>query len=694
MLLFAAASFVGAALLFLVEPMLAKLVLPYFGGSPMVWNTCTLFFQTLLLGGYLYVHLTTRRVGPRRHPWLHLALLIAPLLALPVALPDEPAPPPDSEPALWLLRVLLLAAGLPFALLATTGPLLQRWLSWTAHPRADDPYVLYAASNAGSVVGLLGYPFLVEPTVGLATQTRWWSVAYIGFVALVVACGVATARSAAPQPRSAPARAAGAPAPSWRTRAGWAALAFLPSSLMLGVTTHVSTDIAAIPLFWTVPLAIYLATFVVAFGRRSRRPPRVSALVAAALCLPGLVFLRTSGPPVWLSVGLDLALLTAAGLAAHGRLAAGRPGAEHLTGFYLVVGLGGALGGLLNGLLAPVVLDRPLEFPVVVALVPLVAVGLTSGGAGRSAVAQPFAAVRARWRARRQGRAARPLPAVLRQPLVLMSLLLVTAFVLLDDRGGGVVLRERTFFGSYRVTEGTERRTLVNGTTVHGWEELRGPWVGEPTSYYSRGGPIGDVMAAYEGTPVLDRVALVGLGIGTMAAYGAPSQRMDFYEIDPVIADIARSRFGYLRESAAEVRVVLGDARLRLATARATYGLVVLDAFSSDAIPAHLLTEEAVRTYLRRLSPGGLLAVHVSNRHLDLAPVLGATARELGLVALVRHDGVTEEQASPSTWVVLARDPADLRRLLTRPGWDPVDGDAARAWTDDYSSVLQVLDAG
>lgn len=695
MLLFAAASFVGAALLFLVEPMLAKLVLPYFGGSPMVWNTSTLFFQTLLLGGYLYVHLTTRRVGPRRHPWLHLALLVAPLVALPVALPDEPAPPPDSEPALWLLRVLLLAAGLPFALLATTGPLLQRWLSWSGHPRADDPYVLYAASNAGSVVGLLGYPLLVEPTVGLATQTRWWSWAYVGFVVLVVACGVATARSAAPRSRSAPTRrAARGPGPSWRTRAGWAALAFLPSSLMLGVTTHVSTDIAAIPLFWTVPLAIYLGTFVVAFGRRTRRPPRATALVAAALCLPVLVVLRTSVPPVWLSVSLDLALLTAAGLAAHGRLAAGRPGVEHLTGFYLVVGLGGALGGLLNGLLAPVVLDRPLEFPVVVALVPLVAVGLTSGRAGRSAVGERFAAVRARRRARRPRRAALPVPALLRQPLVLMSLVLVSTVVLLDDRGGGVVLRERTFFGSYRVTEGTERRTLVNGTTVHGWQELRGAWAGEPTSYYSRGGPIGDVMAAYGGTPVLDRVALVGLGVGTMAAYGTPGQRMDFYEIDPAMAGIARTRFDYLRESAADVRVVLGDARLRLATARETYGLVVLDAFSSDAIPAHLLTEEAVRTYLRRLAPGGLLAVHVSNRHLDLAPVLGATARELGLVARVRYDGVTEEQASPSTWVVLARDRADLDRLLTRPGWDPVDGDAARAWTDDYSSVLQVLDAG
>ncbi|MGH8893725.1 MAG: spermidine synthase, partial [Actinomycetes bacterium] len=386
-LLFGAASFLGAALLFLIEPMLAKLVLPAFGGSPMVWNTCTLFFQVLLLAGYAYVHVSTRRLGSRRQPWLHLVLLVLPLLVLPVALPSDTAPPADGEPALWLLRVLALAAGLPFALLATTGPLLQRWFSWTDHRRAHDPYFLYAASNAGSVVGLLGYPFAVEPTVGLADQTRWWSMAYVGFALLVAACGVVAGLASrrtpvlrtpvlgTPEPdrgSPGPAVIGGPSTPSWRTRLGWVAVAFVPSSLMLGVTTHVSTDIAAIPLFWTVPLAVYLATFVVAFGRASRTPPRGAALLAAVLCLPVLVVVaRAWIPAVWVSVALDLALLTAAGLAAHGRLAATRPRVEHLTGFYLLVSLGGALGGLVNGLLAPVLLDRPLEYPVVVGLVPL-----------------------------------------------------------------------------------------------------------------------------------------------------------------------------------------------------------------------------------------------------------------------------------------------------------------------------------
>jgi SAM-dependent methyltransferase len=680
--LFGAASFLGAALLFLVEPMLAKLVLPAYGGSPTVWNTCTLFFQGLLLVGYVYVHLSTRRLGVRRQPWVHLGLLALPLLVLPVALPDDTAPPAGTEPALWLLRVLAVAAGLPFAMLATTGPLLQRWFSWTRHPRAQDPYFLYAASNAGSVVGLLGYPFLVEPTVGLATQTRWWSLGYVVFALLVGACGVVAGllsrrtavEPAAATPAGAPASGPTGPPPSVRTRVGWVAIAFVPSSLMLGVTTHVSTDIAAIPLFWTVPLAVYLGTFVVAFGRSTRRPPRAEALLATALALPVLVVVtRAWVPAVWASVTLDLALLTAAGLAAHGRLAATRPSVEHLTGFYLLVSLGGALGGLLNGLVAPVVLNRPLEYPVVVALVPLLVVGL-----GRPA-----------------GPVRRPRLALAREPMAWTAAVLVSALLVTEYVGHDALRRERTFFGSYRVTGGEDRRYLTHGTTFHGWEELRGRWRGEPTSYYSRGGPIGDVMRAYDGTPLLDRVGLVGMGVGTMAAYGEPGRRLDFFEIDPVVVDIARSEFGFLRRSEARVRVVLGDGRLSLERVPAgAYGLLVLDAFSSDAIPAHLLTEEAVRTYRRALAPGGLLAVHVTNRHLRLAPVMAAQARALGMVALVRRDDAAEQPASISTWVVLARRSADLDRLRTRPGWEPVRDEGARPWTDDYSSLVQVLDVG
>jgi SAM-dependent methyltransferase len=703
-LLFGAASFVGAALLFLVEPMLAKLVLPAYGGSPMVWNTCTLFFQVLLLVGYTYVHVSTRRLGRRRQPWLHLALLVLPLVALPV--------------------------------LATTGPLLQRWFSWTGHRRADDPYFLYAASNAGSVVGLLGYPFLVEPQVGLTEQTRTWSWAYVGFVALVVACGVAAGvaarrasaavaasgtsgataaggtSGAAPAGVTSGATPAGAasdatptggtsgataasgtsgatpaggtsgvapvearPAPPLRTRLGWVAVAFVPSSLMLGVTTHVSTDIAAIPLFWTVPLAIYLATFVVAFGRSSRRQPRTTALLAAAVVLPVMLSLvGVLDPPVWASVLLDLLLLALAGLAAHGRLAATRPDVEHLTGFYLLVSVGGVLGGLLNGLLAPALLDRPWEYPMVVALVPALALGMGGPSVTGSGLVRRLA----------------------REPLAVMSVLLLATYVFTELVDDDVLRRERTFFGSYRVIDASDRRLLAHGTTYHGWQQKTGSWVGQPTSYYARTGPIGNVMSAYDGTSLLDRVAFVGMGVGTLAAYGEPGRRADFYEIDPEVVEIARTDFDYLRRSAGDVHVVEGDGRLQLREARrGTYGLVVLDAFSSDAIPAHLLTEEAVAEYRRVLRPHGLLAFHVTNRHLDLVPVLAAEARRLGMTAVVRRDLRSAPPASVSTWVVLARAPGDLERLRTRPGWVDAEPRAdVRAWTDDYSSLVEVLDVG
>ena len=681
--LYGAASFLGAALLFLIQPMLAKLVLPSFGGSPMVWNTCALFFQVLLLAGYLYVHLSTRRLGPRRQPWAHLALLLVPLLALPVALPGDTAPDAGSEPALWLLRVLLVAIGLPFVLLATTGPLLQRWFSWSGHRRAQDPYFLYAASNAGSVVGLLGYPFLIEPIVGLATQTRWWSIAYGGFALLIAACGVLAARAARA------ARADRAPVEdvldrvpdssyegkvTTRRRLTWVALAFVPSSLMLGVTTHVSTDIAAIPLFWTVPLAIYLATFVVAFGRSSRKPPRTAAVVAGMLAIPALIDVASDwNPAVWLLITLHVSVLAAAGLAAHGRLAATRPATSQLTGFYLLVSVGGALGGLLNGLVAPVVLDRVVEYPVVLALVPLLLLGL----------------------GRKPGEARRRL---VLEPVVLASGVLVVGALGASLLPTGVLERDRTFYGSYRVNGTPERHSLVHGTTVHGWEFLRGPNAGEPTSYYSRSGPIGDVMSAYAEEDAFGRVALVGMGVGTLAAYGQPGQRMDFYEIDPAVVRIARDSglFGFLSDSAADVRVVIGDGRLELARAPdSAYGLIVLDAFSSDAIPAHLLTEEALDGYRSKLAPGGVLAVHITNRHLDLAPMLAAQADELGLAAVRRKHSGQGELSATSNWVVFARADADLQPLREEGGWQDLAGPAGvRAWTDDYSSLVEVLDVG
>jgi hypothetical protein len=672
---YALASFLGAALLFLVEPMLAKMLLPSFGGSPMVWNTCTLFFQLLLLAAYAYVHVSAARLGRRRQPAGHLLLLLAPLFVLPVALPEDAAPTGAAEPALWLLRDLFLAAGLPFALIATTGPLLQRWYAWSRAAGGSDPYFLYAASNAGSIAGLLGYPLLVEPRTTLSDQAVWWSYGYGAFLLLVAGCAVPLLvrgrRSAGPT-GAAPGGEADEPV-SGRRRATWLALAFLPASLMLGATTHISTDVAAFPLLWSVPLTIYLLTFVVAFSRRRRKQPRVAAGLALVLAFAALLDAwRLVSPPVWAQLAIHLGLLATAGLAAHGRLAADRPAPRRLTGFYLVVALGGALGGLLNGLLAPLVFDRPLEYPAVIVAVPLLLVGLWSPSRER-----PGLLVRGLGWLGWAGTA---------------TMVFASGWLLWLEPDP--LYRERTYFGSYRVVAGGGTHRLVHGTTTHGSEVRSGAGAGEPTTYYSRQGPIGDVFREYGADSRTDRVAVVGLGAGTLAAYGRPDRQIDFYEIDPAVVRIAQDArlFRYLQRADGAVGIHEGDGRLQLAKAPdRTYGLIVLDAFSSDAVPVHLLTREAFSVYRAKLAPEGLLALHVSNRHLCLAPVVAAQAQDLGMVAVRRFDFAPREHSSSSEWVVLGARRADVAPLLADGRWQVATPAGERPWTDDYSSVVTAL---
>ncbi|WP_030172668.1 fused MFS/spermidine synthase [Spirillospora albida] len=700
--LYTVTSLVASGLLFSVEPMVAKLLLPAYGGSPMVWNTAVLFFQGALLAGYAYAHWSQRRLGRRWQPLVHVVLVAAPLAALPIALPGWTVAPESAPTALWLLLVLAALVGAPFAVLATTGPLVQRWYSWSGLPRSDDPYFLYAAGNAGSLVALLAYPFVIEPAAGLVTQTRWWSAGYVGFVVLMVLCAIVVRTR---RPAETAAADTGPDEPiTWRRRAGWLALAFLPSSLMLGVTTHISTDIAPVPLMWVVPLALYLLTFIVAFGVRSGRwlPATVTVAAACAAILPVVFALLSDALPAYV-LALDLVVLAVGGLACHGLLARDRPGPARLTEFFLLVSLGGTLGGLFNGLLAPLVFDWVAELPLAVAALalllwagprPSTALGWTAKAAllaGPTLMLLLFVLVGGTW------------------GFLLGTVLAVASCVLLTRTRGAFALlvavalvlligaqyrdsphRERTFFGAYQVKDEGELREFSHGTTVHG-TQFRDPARRRvPTSYYARGGPLGDVSTAY-GTA--DRVAVVGLGAGTVAAYGRPGQRFDFYEIDPAVVRIARDRFTYLRDCPCDARTVVGDGRLRLAEAPdGAYGLIVLDAFSSDAVPAHLLTREALRVYMRKLRPGGVLAFHVSNRHLDLAPMLGATARAEGLAAVSRTGGREDEEAAHrSQWVALARDTTTLRPLtdLAAP-WRAV-APTGPVWTDAYSSLWGVL---
>jgi hypothetical protein len=720
--LFAITAFVGAGLLFVVQPLVARLVLPHFGGSATVWSTSSLFFQVVLLMGYAYVHLASGSLGKERQLWLHLAVLLLPLAVLPVALPSDASPGETGSPVLWLLRTLLLTIGLPFAVVSTTGPLLQRWYSWTRGPRAEDPYFLFAASNLGSFGGLLVYPFAIEPLLTLDQQRMAWSLGFGAFLALMASCALVALRSRTTSAMFVPTgipvrRPASTDRPTGRQYALWALLAFLPSTMMLGVTAHVSTDIAAIPLLWVLPLALYLGTFVVAFARDGRATNPVLAKSAVALattcCLA--LFLRANVPVLALLL-LEMVMLTMVSYAAHSRLAATRPAADHLTAFYLVIAAGGAAGGMLNGLLAPVLLDRVWEYPAALVGSALLTLGvgarrgkgflehrygekraagmvtlvMLSGGlllvllgtaaenTGQMWLIVVFALMLyGAWAA-----SARPIPLAVALTLGVACLSVASSSHDLEN--------SRTFYGAYRVLERDGARVLVHGTTVHG-KQFRDARSNEPTTYYARSGPLGDVFARSVGA---NQIGVVGLGTGTIAAYGTSGQTMTFFEIDPEMVRIAREtpHFTYIADSAADTQTVVGDGRLQIShVAPETYDLLVLDAFSSDAIPVHLLTQEAFKMYGERLAPGGLLAVHVSNRVFDLEPVVAAAADELGWPVAVGVGRASEvDGATDAVWMVLSADQTKIDSLYRDPDWT-APGAKRVAWTDDFSSVLGVL---
>jgi hypothetical protein len=719
-LAFSVTAFFGAGMLFLVQPMVARLLLPSYGGSATVWSTCSLFFQVVLLLGYVYTDRTTR-LGPRRQRLVHCVVLLLPLVVLPLALPSDAAPQADVSPVLWLLRTLALVVGVPFLVLATTGPLLQKRYSWLGLDRSSDPYFLFAASNLGSFVGLLAYPFLIEPFFSLHQQERLWSICFVVFIVLTGYCLLLPGgtvdgqkeRTRAAQDETISGDADGESEQLPLTRIlRWTAYAFLPSALMLAVTSHITTDVAAIPLLWVVPLGIYLATFVGAFARTSRRPQvlvsRIAVLLAVIASLSARINLQYQ--PVWLAIAVQMVMLAVVAFSAHSRLAADRPRPARLTTFYLVVAVGGALGGLLNGVVAPLVFDRVLEYALVIVVVPLLMLGLEGRRRSGEEARDPRRVRPLQWGASLLVLSAvlvvivpgAPTASVLlalagcstliwvltRSPRILCALLVASQLALLVSSDVGVIDRRRTFYGSLSVKATDGQHLLYDGTTLHGTQFL-GSRAAEPTSYYARSGPLGDVFRSR----TFHDVAVVGLGAGTVAAYGEPGEKMTFFEINPAVVSVARDPrlFTYLTDSAADIEVVTGDGRLGLhAEPDASEDLIILDAFSSDSIPVHLLTREAARMYAARLRPGGLLAFHISNNIFDLRSVLRADADDLGWVGVVGTGDGNGAGATPSIWVVLAPTAQDLDGLDGRPGWTLLPS-RSTTWTDDYSSVLRVL---
>jgi len=801
LIVFLGASFLGAALLFAIEPFAARQVLPIFGGSPSVWNASVMFFQIELLAGYIYAHVLTSRFGLRTQAVVHgLVLLVA--LAYPVGMSTMGSATtlPTSVGAgsvdVWLLLWMLLkSVGLPFFAVASAGPMLGLWFGRSSHRASGDPYFLYAASNTGSFVGLLAYPFVIERVLPLDGQAFWWRVGFGGFVVLLwIGAALMVRRQDTshspphPHPHATPHANAGAhvgargtrgSSPSsfssrsrWKQWLWWVFLAYVPSSLMLGVTQYISTDLAPVPLLWVVPLGVYLLTFVAAFSRMGDAVGRIADRLWPILAVAVLAaFLLHARQPILVIVSLHLGVLVVAGCVCHSRLRADRPGVERLTEFYLALAVGGALGGVFNSLIAPLLFNDLYEYPLMIALAclavpepkrmrthahshksrflgylqqsrliwlvpvalgawvwfgPQVVQGMFAHGNGSlpGVYGQPG------------GGLGHQLELVLRVGLPVFGVYLFSArprlfglavaavFVgsVLAPVGTHVELKQRTFFGVHRVEidKADNYRRLMNGATVHGVESLDPARKGEPLAYYHRRGPAGFVFGLQDRNkvPEFAHVAVVGLGAGSLAAYGKPGQQFDFFEIDPMVVRIAKDPrfFSFLTDCKARTRFVLGDGRrMLLAEPAHTYDIIVLDAFSSDAVPIHLLTSEAIALYARRLKPDGILLFHLSNLHLELAPFVAAACETLddagdhapglkgrgggggrgGMWVRVRRDieTIQDQQRTgrfASTWLVASRN-GSLREMFDRDARWVTPHRAARPWTDTHADIVAAL---
>lgn len=707
--------------------MFARMALPLLGGAPAVWNTALVFYQAVLLAGYAYAHATTKWFGIGHQAALHLVVLAAALPTLPIAISRDWTPPTDA-PIPALLALLATSVGLPLFALSAASPLLQRWVAATAHAAAADPYFLYGASNLGSLLGLLAYPALLEPNLSLDAQSHLWSAAYVVAGLLTAGCAVFVWRAPErPATPNTPARPDPAPAGGLRIarRLRWVLLALVPSSMMLGVTTYLSTDIAAIPLLWVIPLAIYLLTFILAFARRPPLPHRlmVSTLPVALLTLV-MVLAARANEPIALVIPAHLTTFFVVAMVCHGELARDRPPTPYLTEFYLWLSAGGVLGGILAALIAPLIFTTAVEYAAAPVLACLLTAPRDSSGRGWRPrlldVGLPVAlGVVATGLLAGVGANGRTSPETAGLVVGILALItlsfarrparfglgvaaLLVASTLFLGAEGVALHSERTFFGIHRVIRDSPGRyhLLLHGTTLHGLQSLDPSRRREPLAYFHSDGPIGQVFRALGSSQAQRPIAVVGLGAGSLACHGAPGQRWTFYEIDPAVERIARDPryFTFLRDCPPEIDVVLGDARRSLTKIPAQrYGMIILDAYGSDAPPVHLITREALALYLDKLTPDGTLVFNITNRHLDLEPVLANLARDAELLGLVRHDTEISETdrargKMPSKWVVLARRPIHLWPLTADARWTMArHRPGARVWTDNFSALLRAF---
>ena len=723
---FAGTLFVSAMLMFVLQPLFGKLLLPLLGGTPAVWNTCMVFYQTLLFGGYAYAHWLSGQCSSQRQIQVHSALMIVSFFVLPVALPDNPQPPTVGNPALWLIWTLFVSIGLPFFVVSTTAPLLQKWFSQLGHRSSDDPYYLYAASNAGSLLALLSYPFLIEPSIGLADQRTFWSFGYGLLCVLIVICAMVLWRNIPGDEIESAAVSDEVEPLSTRQQLYWLALAFVPSSLLLGLTQYISTDIAAVPLLWILPLTLYLLTFILVFSKwgDAIRPMMLATQPAVLLVFIAYSFINPAVLPYWLDLILHCLAFFLAVMVCHGELAKHRPHPAHLTRYYLVMSFAGMLGGLFNTFVAPFVFNAVYEYPIMIVAALLLRPGFFNGKWFLHAIF-PLLVLVLGWSVYAVGREqlfdyldiiggalillAGLTYSVRHSPLGLGSL---TAVILLFTLGlhglaSNTLYQERSFFGVLSVREtviADENQKpekvyeLYHGTTKHGAERLTAANITTPLTYYSRPGPIGQVFSEFDVDNRGWRIGAVGLGAGALACYAKAGQDWTYYEIDPLVVSVAQNPtwFHYLERCNKQAKMVVGDARLSLTKeADHSFDFLIMDAFSSDAVPTHLLTREALELYFSKLKDDGLLAFHITNRHLALKKVLADHLESLHLYGVLQE--FKPETDMPlvvaTDWVVMTKQPQRLERLQhSRLGhWQklPLSFDL-KPWTDDFTPIIGI----
>lgn len=717
--LFMATIFLSSLLVFSVQPMFAKMVLPLLGGAPGVWNTAMLFFQMVLLAGYIYAHLTTRLLGMKGQACLHVIVMTIVFLFLPISIAAGWTPPVDAAPVPWLIGLFAVSVGLPFFAVATNAPLLQRWFSHTGHSAATDPYFLYGASNLGSILALLSYPIFFEPLLNSHAQSTAWAWAYALLIGLIVACVITLWRRGSPHIHLKP--SASLPlvgqSPTLSRRLHWLVLAFVPSSLLLGVTMHITTDVASVPLLWVLPLTLYLLTFVLVFSRR----PLIShpwMVLAQPFFLIPIGVQRFGG--VLLNIVLPMAVFFVTTMVCHGELVKHRPAASHLTEFYLWMSLGGMLGGVFNVIVAPELFNSVLEYPLMlilacflrpcleedtvffkprdiifpVLLLTIVGIPVYLGPPptdwGMAGILIFCLALGLGTFSFRH----RPLQFGLG-----VAIIFLLTFILGNQ--DQILTRERSFFGVNTVqrTPTGDFNLLIHGTTVHGAQYTDPTQWRTPLTYYHQDGPLGQLFSILEGETIYRNIAAIGLGTGTLACYRQPYQHWTYYEIDPSVVRLAQDTryFHYLSECGGDTHIVLGDGRLSLATAPdGHYDMLIIDAFSSDAIPMHLITREAMALYVRKLSDHGILLFHISNANLELSGVMANLVEDAQLVGWIQRNSVNEKESASyhwkSDWVVISRHSTALAALHADSRWTRLKPNRSfSVWTDDYSNILSVL---